>query len=161
MLLYTSSVVLPLQVLTTEMSKVYKTVSTETMQGPFCVIKNHCNLRNLHYFTIPSTNTVYHGSGSISNLGLRIWNVVPERKKNIIVSAPSKMKSKSVNLRSARVSYVTSAYLKLVFCNPLQVTWPYIYISLSLKKPSGFSSPVLQVLLMIVDFIKKIQISSH
>ena len=31
MLPYTSSVVLPLQVLTTEMSKVYKTVSTEIM----------------------------------------------------------------------------------------------------------------------------------
>ena len=39
------------------------------------------NLRNNADFTIPATRTVYHGSESISFLGPKIWNVLPDRLK--------------------------------------------------------------------------------
>ena len=56
-------------------------MSTELMQGLFCVTQNHYNLRNPHHFAIPSVNSIYHDSESISNLGHRIWNLVPDRLK--------------------------------------------------------------------------------
>ena len=58
-------------------------MSTELMQGLFCVRQTHYNLRNCHHFTFPSINSVYHGSDSISNLGPRIWNLVPDRLKEL------------------------------------------------------------------------------
>ena len=72
-----------LQVLATEMFKVHKNMSTELIQGLFWVRQTHYNLRNPHHFAIPSVNFVYHGSESISNLGLRIWNLVPDRLKEV------------------------------------------------------------------------------
>ena len=41
------------------------------------------NLRNTHHFAIPNINSVYHGSKSVSNLGPRIWNLVPDRLKEL------------------------------------------------------------------------------
>ena len=70
-----------LQALATEMFNVHKNMSTELMQGLFCVRQTHYNLRNPHHFAIPSTNSVYHGSESISNLWPRIWNLVLDRLK--------------------------------------------------------------------------------
>ena len=56
-----------LPVLATELFKVNKNMSTELIQRPFCVRQTHFNLRNPHHFAIPSINSVYHGSESISN----------------------------------------------------------------------------------------------
>ena len=83
-----------LQVLPTEMFKVHKNISTKLMQGLFCVRQTHYNLRNPHHFAIPSVNSVYHGSETISNLGSRIWNLVPDRLKelNIIKSFKNEIK---------------------------------------------------------------------
>ena len=72
-----------LQVLATDMFKVHKNMSTELMQGLFCVRQTHYNLRNPHHFAITSINSVYHGSESISNLGPRIWNLVSDRLKEL------------------------------------------------------------------------------
>ena len=73
-------------------------MSTELMQGLFCVRQTYYNFRNSHQFVIPSVNSVYHGSESRSNLGPRIWNLVPDRLKElksvVPVSAPSKKSSK-------------------------------------------------------------------
>ena len=71
------------QVLATEMLKVHKNMSTELMQGLFCVRQTHYNLRNPNHFAIPSINSVYHGAESTSNLGPRIWNLVPDRLKEL------------------------------------------------------------------------------
>ena len=60
-------------------------MSRELMQGLFCV-SNLCtnyNLRNSHHFAIPSISSVYHGSESISNIGPRIWNLLPDRQKEL------------------------------------------------------------------------------
>ena len=58
-------------------------MSTELMQGLFCVRQTHYNLRNPHHFAVPSINSLYHGSESRSNLGPRIWNLVPDRLKEL------------------------------------------------------------------------------
>ena len=41
------------------------------------------NLRNFTLFTIPAVNRVYNGSESISNLGPRIWNLIPNKLKEL------------------------------------------------------------------------------
>ena len=56
---------------------------TELMHWLFSGRQTHCNWRNPHHFTIPSINSVYHGSENISNLGPRIWNVVSDRLKEL------------------------------------------------------------------------------
>ena len=33
---------------------------------------------------MPAMNLVYHGTGSVSLLGPKIWNIVPDRLNNII-----------------------------------------------------------------------------
>ena len=67
----------------TEVFKVHKNMSTELMQGLFCVRPTHYNLINPHHFTIPSINSVYHASESISNIGPRIWDLVSDRLKEL------------------------------------------------------------------------------
>ena len=52
------SVARNVQVLATEMFKVYKNMSTEIMQGHFCVRQTYYNLRNPHHFAVPSINSV-------------------------------------------------------------------------------------------------------
>ena len=45
----------------------------------FLLVKqSHYNLRQRNDFRIPSIRTVYHGSGSISFLGPKIWNILPD-----------------------------------------------------------------------------------
>ena len=72
-----------LQVLVTKIIKVLNNMLTELMQRFFCVRQTHYNQRNPHHFTIPSVNFVYHGFESISNLGPKIWNLVPDRLKEL------------------------------------------------------------------------------
>ena len=57
-------------------------MSSELMQGLFCVRQTHYNLRHPHHFPIASVNSVYNGSESISNLGTKIWNLLPDRLKD-------------------------------------------------------------------------------
>ena len=70
-------------ILVTEMFKLDKKMSTELIQGLFCVRQTRYNFRNPYYFAIPSINSVCHGSKRTSNLGPRIWNLVPDRLKEI------------------------------------------------------------------------------
>ena len=44
--------------------------------------EQHYNLRNIAEFTIAVIRTVYHESESISFLGCKIWNALPDRLKN-------------------------------------------------------------------------------
>ena len=80
-------------------------MSTELMQGLFCVRQTNHNLRNPHHFAIPSINSVYHGSESISNLGPRIRNLVRDRLKglNSISSFKHEIKKWQPELCSCRL----------------------------------------------------------
>ena len=72
-----------LQILATEMYKVSKGLSPSIITELFrCRDDQRYNLRNITDFTIPAIRTVYHGSESISFLGPKIWNMLPDRLKN-------------------------------------------------------------------------------
>ena len=72
-----------LQVFATEIYKVRKGLSpaikTELFEHKE---ENYYNLRNNAEFAISAIRTVYHGSESISYLGPKIWNILPDRLKN-------------------------------------------------------------------------------
>ena len=72
-----------LQVLATEMHKVRKGLSPAIITELFEHTEEHYyNLRNNAEFAIPAIRTVYHGSESISYLGPKVWNILPDRLKN-------------------------------------------------------------------------------
>ena len=73
-----------LQTLATETFKVYKNLSPAIIADLFHVRQNNYNLRHDSYFSIPNVKSVYHGTESLSNLGPRIWNLVPFKLKQII-----------------------------------------------------------------------------
>ena len=45
--------------------------------------EQHYDPRKNSQFTIPPIRTVYHGLESISFLGPKIWNILPDRLKNV------------------------------------------------------------------------------
>ena len=44
---------------------------------------NSYNLRQVSEFSRPMVKSVYHGTESISYLGPKIWDILPEKLKNI------------------------------------------------------------------------------
>ena len=72
-----------LQVLATEMYKISNGLSTPLMKDIFSINRNPYNLRQNSQFSRPRINTVYHGTESISNLGPKIWDLVPSNQKEI------------------------------------------------------------------------------
>ena len=71
-----------LQVLATEIYKVRKGLSPAIITELFeHKEKHYYNLINNTEFAIPAIRTVYHGSESISCLGPKIWNILPDRLK--------------------------------------------------------------------------------
>ena len=73
-----------LQTLATEMFKVDKNLSPPIIADLFHVRQNNYNLRHDSYFAIPNVKSVYHGTESLSNLGPRIWNLVPDKLKQLV-----------------------------------------------------------------------------
>ena len=53
------------------------------MKDIFPVKRNPYNLRQKSQFSRPRINTVYHGTESISNLGSKMWDLVPKNLKEI------------------------------------------------------------------------------
>ena len=53
------------------------------MKDIFPINRNPYNLRQNSQFSRPRINTVYHGTESISNLGPKIWDLVPSNLKEI------------------------------------------------------------------------------
>ena len=80
-----------LQVLVTEMFKVHKNTSTELTHGLFCVRQTRYKLRIHNHFAIPNVNSAYQ---SISNLWPRIWNLSPDRLKELNSISSFKNKTK-------------------------------------------------------------------
>ena len=72
-----------LQILATEMYKIKNNLSPPTIADLFEQRnEQHYNLRNWGQFSLPAISTVYHGSESISFLGPKIWNMLPDKLKN-------------------------------------------------------------------------------
>ena len=67
-----------------EMFKSYNGLSPPLMNNIFKLReKNPYNLRHVSDFSIPMINSVYHGTESILFLGPKIWDILPEKLKNI------------------------------------------------------------------------------
>ena len=66
-----------LQVLATEMFKVCKDLSPTILAEIFDARQNNYNLRHSSFYSVTYVKTPYHGSESLSNLGSRIWDLVP------------------------------------------------------------------------------------
>ena len=71
-----------IQALATEFYKIKNGLSPELFTEIFArETESHYNLRRCNDFRIPSIRTVYHGSESISFLGPKIWNILPDEIK--------------------------------------------------------------------------------
>ena len=62
------------------MFKVYRNLSPAIITNLFHVRQNNCNLRDDSYFAIPNVKSVE----ILSNLGPRIWNLVPDKLKQLV-----------------------------------------------------------------------------
>ena len=94
-----------LQILATEMCK------TKNDLSPLIVTElfeqrneQHFDLRKNYQFTIPPVRTIDHGSESISFIGPKIWNILPDRLKNVN-SIEAKMQIKNGSLKIVHVRF--------------------------------------------------------
>ena len=62
----------------TEMFMVYKNLSPAKIGDLFHARRNNYHLKHNSYFAIPNVKSVYHGTESLSNLGPKIRNLVPD-----------------------------------------------------------------------------------
>ena len=73
-----------LQILAVEMFKISKGISSSIMKGIFEPrAENPYNLRCISQFSVTLVSTLFHDTESISFLGPKIWNLLPETFKNI------------------------------------------------------------------------------
>ena len=70
-----------LQVLATEMFKVYRNFLPNVVAEMFHTRRNNYNLRHSSFFSMPYVKAVYHGFESLSNLGPRTEDLVPSTLK--------------------------------------------------------------------------------
>ena len=71
-----------MEVLATELYKIKNGLSLELFTEIFArETESHYNLRWCNDFRIPSIRTVYDGSESVSFLGPKIWNILPDEIK--------------------------------------------------------------------------------
>ena len=73
-----------IQRLAIEMIRFYNGLSPPLMNN-ICKLRaeNPYSLRQVSEFSRPMVKRVYHGTESISYLGPKIWNILPEKLKNI------------------------------------------------------------------------------
>ena len=70
-----------LHVLATEMFKVYRNISPLIVRQWFQSRSNDYNLRQFSQFELPNIRSVFRGTESISFLGPKTWNIVPNEFK--------------------------------------------------------------------------------
>ena len=80
------------QILVTEMFKVYGNISPPIVRQLFQSRNNDYNLRQFSQFELPNVRSVFCETESISFLGPKIWNIVPnEFKKETSLHAFKKL----------------------------------------------------------------------
>ena len=89
--------------------------SPENVSDIFTQTIQHYNFRQNRDFKIRSVKSVYHGSESISYLGPKIWEIVPQRSKIPIPSTVSKYKSVSGYHKVVRADFLSNILVVLGF----------------------------------------------
>ena len=77
-----------LQMLATEMFKVFKKIPPKILNDIFIQKTANYDLRNNSFFHTRKVTSVYHGTESLSFLGPKIWNLVPleiKQSENIVI----------------------------------------------------------------------------
>ena len=95
--------------------------------------EHHCDLRNSAQFTIPPMKPVYHGSESISFLGPKIWNILPDRLKFANSTEVFKMQIKNGNLKIAHVSFARYMFKMSVLFKEISIKRKERKISCDIK----------------------------
>ena len=70
---------------TRAMEMVDKNLSPTIIADLFHIRQNNYNLRYGSYFAIHNVKSVYHGTEKLSNLEPRIWNLVLDKLKQLVV----------------------------------------------------------------------------
>ena len=72
-----------LQMLATEMFKVYQNISAPIFSEIFQWRDKNYNLQIISDFAMPNVRSVFHGSKSLSQLGPKTWEIVPLELKEL------------------------------------------------------------------------------
>ena len=72
-----------LQILATEVFKVYINIAPPIFTEIFNKRNPNYQLRHTSHFSIPSVRSVYNGTESLSFLGPKIWDIVPTESKEV------------------------------------------------------------------------------
>ena len=96
-----------LQILVTEMFKLYRNISPPIFSEIFHQRGNNYNLRINSNFVMPDARSVFHGNESISYLGSKIWDIVTLELTNVAVF---KKGIKEWKPKTVHVDYVINAY---------------------------------------------------
>ena len=83
-----------LQILMVEIYKTVHKLNPSFMNEIFIQKSSHYHLRNSRLMKIPKTRTITHGIESLSYLGCKLWNNLPENLKNLNTLHTFKVKIK-------------------------------------------------------------------
>ena len=104
-----------LQILATEMYKIKNDLSPLIVRELFEQRnEQHYGLGKNSQFIIPPIRTVYHGSESISFLGSKIWNILPNRVKNANSFEALKMQIKNWKPKNYPCQ-LRKVYIQIIF----------------------------------------------
>ena len=95
-----------LQILATEMFKVYRNISPPI----FSEIFHRHNLQINSDFAMPNVKSIFHGSESILYLGPKIWDIVPLELKEFTGFVAFIKGIKSGSQETVNVGYVRNMY---------------------------------------------------
>ena len=91
--------------LATEMFKVKNNIAPKIMKELFAPKMISYDLRNNNSFKRRRVKSVWYGTESVSFLGPKIWDLVPNEIKNLNLSMVLNSKSKDGSLKDAHAEY--------------------------------------------------------
>ena len=119
-----------LKVLATEMFKVYRNISPPIVRQLFQLRNNDYNLRQFSQFDLPNVKSVFCGTESISFLGPKIWNIVPNEFKKETLDAFKKL-IKKWKPKTVHVGYVNHTHrISVSFRRFFSVVYGFCYCNL-------------------------------
>ena len=112
------------QILTTEIYNVSDEFSPPNTNKIFEVRNEYsCNLRQNSQFFLPLVKSVYHGNESISYLGPKFWNILPNVYKIQMFYTNLKRLSRNENLRIGRICKKYITYVGFIYKTMLDYFW--------------------------------------
>ena len=112
-----------MECLAKEIHKFLNGLSPPIMNGAFMIRNNNYNLRNFQCLYSTNKRTVKYGTETVTYGGPKIWNLVPEKTKNVSSFDTLKRKLENGRVKSFHVEYVKHSacrvYLKELYTHPV------------------------------------------